>query len=87
MVVQEQRSTSMASIATTIKDSSPPDGVFLKDKVKSNLSHWVFRFNESFKRQSEYKFEPLGFQIQQIPLEIDCNSIKVNPSTIKSKFH
>ncbi|KAK6270343.1 PREDICTED: uncharacterized protein LOC18594586 [Theobroma cacao] len=68
VAVQEQRAASAATIASTVGDSSPPDGVLLKDK-------------------SENKFEPLGFQIQNIPLEVDCNSPEANPSTIKSEFH
>lgn len=39
------------------------------------------------KDKSENKFEPLGFQIQHIPLEVDCNSPETNPSTIKTEFH
>ncbi|KAA3467864.1 Trypsin family protein [Gossypium australe] len=39
------------------------------------------------KDKSENKFEPLGFQIQHIPLEVDCNSPEMNPSTIKTEFH
>ncbi|XP_021288399.1 uncharacterized protein LOC110419631 [Herrania umbratica] len=68
VAVQEQRAASAAAIASTVGDSSPPDGVLLKDK-------------------SENKFEALAFQIQHIPLEVDCNSPEVNPSTIKSEFH
>ncbi|XVF18269.1 hypothetical protein REPUB_Repub11eG0006600 [Reevesia pubescens] len=68
VAVQEQRAASAAAIASTVGDSSPPDGVILKD-------------------ESENKFEPLGFQIQHIPLEVDCNSPETNPSTIKTKFH
>lgn len=68
VAVQEQRAASAATFASTVGDSSPPDGVLLKDK-------------------SENKFEPLGFQIQNIPLEVDCNSPEANPSTIKSEFH
>ncbi|KAE8706150.1 arginine/serine-rich protein 45-like [Hibiscus syriacus] len=39
------------------------------------------------KDKSENKFEPLSFKIQQIPLEVDCNSPETNPLTIKTKFH
>lgn len=38
------------------------------------------------KDKSENKFEPLGFQIQHIPLEVDCNSPETNPSTLKTEF-
>ncbi|XWS16791.1 hypothetical protein CRYUN_Cryun33cG0009700 [Craigia yunnanensis] len=66
--VQEQRDASAAAIAPTVGESSPLDGVLLKEK-------------------SENKFEPLGFQIQHIPLELDCNSPETNPSIIKTEFH
>ncbi|KAK8622548.1 hypothetical protein V6N13_117458 [Hibiscus sabdariffa] len=36
------------------------------------------------KDKSENKIEPLGFQIQQIPLEVDCNSPETN---INPEFH
>ncbi|XWS27496.1 hypothetical protein CRYUN_Cryun26dG0120200 [Craigia yunnanensis] len=68
VAVQEQRAASAAAIVSTVGDSSPLDGVLLKDR-------------------SENKFESLGFQIQHIPLEVDCNSPETDPSTTKTEFH
>ncbi|GLT81083.1 hypothetical protein SLA2020_524880 [Shorea laevis] len=39
------------------------------------------------KDKSENKFEPLGLQIQHLPLEVESCSPEMNRSTIESEFH
>ncbi|GLT61455.1 hypothetical protein SLA2020_341600 [Shorea laevis] len=39
------------------------------------------------KDKSENKYEPLGLQIQHIPLEVERCSAEMNPSIVESEFH
>ncbi|XP_031252177.1 protein NARROW LEAF 1-like [Pistacia vera] len=68
VAVQEQRAASATAIGSTVGDSSPPDGMALKDKA-------------------EDKFEPLGLQIQHIPLEVEHHSPETNPTLMETDFH
>ncbi|KAL9432867.1 hypothetical protein AB3S75_027811 [Citrus x aurantiifolia] len=68
VAVQEQRAASATAIGSTVGDSSPPDGMHLKDKA-------------------EDKFEPLGLQIQHIPVEVEHHSPETNPSLMETEFH
>lgn len=67
MAVQEQRAASATAIGSTVGDSSPPDGILLKEKTD--------------------KFEPLGLQIQHIPLEVQPSSPEMNPLLMEAEFH
>lgn len=68
VAVQEQRAMSATAIGSTVGESSPPNGILMKDK-------------------GEDKFEPLGLQIQHIPLEVEGNSPTVKPSLLETEFH